>query len=75
MWISENIWKYTKEIDNYTRDIYLPIQHKEQTVFYYKHWIYEIENLQSLLEWKDIVDCGAYIGDSAMMFSKEIWFW
>lgn len=60
--------KYIKE---YTKDIYLPINRKEQTVFYYKHWIEEVENLEKV-NWKDILDCWAFIWDSAMMFEKEL---
>lgn len=73
-WITENPSKIKNQIDEYTKDMYLPINHKEQTVFYFKHGISYVENLKTLINWKDILDCWAFIGDSALMFSKELWF-
>ena len=73
-WINGNLYKIDKEIEDYTKDIFLPINHKEQTVFYFKHWINEIDNLIDKIRWKDIIDCWAFIWDSAIMFSKELWF-
>ena len=73
-WIFENEEIIEKEINEYTKDIYLPKNHKEQTVFYYKHWINFIKDIKKKIEWKDIIDCWAFIWDSAMMFSKELWF-
>ena len=73
-WITENASDIEKSINIYTKNIYLPIDHKEYSVFYYKHWINKINNLKSKILWKDILDCWAFIGDSAIMFSKELWF-
>jgi FkbM family methyltransferase len=73
-WIKENKTKVKKYIKKYTKDIYLPSEHKEETVFYFKHWINDIKDLSIFIKWKDIIDCWAYIWDSAMMFSKELWF-
>ena len=73
-WIFDNTKNIDRYIKKYTRSMYFPINHKEETVFYYKHWINYVENLKKLIQWKDIIDCWAYIGDSAMMFTKELWF-
>lgn len=73
-WIKEYDSKTDKYIKKYTKDMYFPVEQREQTCFYYKHWIYEIDDLKNLLKWKDIIDCGAFVWDSAMMFSKELGF-
>lgn len=73
-WIKYYDYEIKKYISKYTEDICLPIDHKEETVFFFKHWINEIENMKHRIQWKDILDCWAFIWDSAMMFSKEIWF-
>lgn len=73
-WIKEKKSETYKYIKVYTKGMYFPIRHREQTVFYYKHWINEIPNLKEYIKWKDILDCWAFIWDSAMMFSKELWF-
>lgn len=39
--------------------------------YYSKHWIYEIPNIKEILQWKDCIDCWAYIWDSSVMFLKE----
>lgn len=70
-WIEYNEDHFNKYIKEYTKDIYLPINRKEYTVFYFKHWINEVENLERV-DWKDILDCWAFIWDSAMMFEKEL---
>ena len=73
-WITEDASMIKKTIEQYTKDMYFPIKHKEETVFYYKHWIYDIPNVKNLVKWKDIIDCWAFVWDSAMMFWKEFWF-
>lgn len=74
VWIDGNLYIISKYVEEYTKDIFLPIDHKEQTVFYFKHGINDIDNLKERIKWKDIIDCWAFIGDSAIMFSKELWF-
>ena len=73
-WIKVTNKQVKKYIKQYTKDMYLPIENKEENVFYFKHGIGEIPDLKEKIKGKDILDCGAFIGDSAMMFSKEIWF-
>jgi hypothetical protein len=46
-----------KYVQKYTKDIYLPDDDKEPTVFYYKHGINFVENIKELLYGKDIIDC------------------
>ena len=57
--VNENCYKYKK--------YFLPINHFEPSVFYYKH------NIESLnkdnFKNKDIIDVGAFICDSAIVFS------
>ncbi len=73
-WIVDDDIKIKKYIEKYKKDIFLPIDYHSTTSFFYKHWIKYIKNLNKILKWKDILDCWAYIWDSAMMFSKELWF-
>lgn len=45
---------------------FLPINHFEPSVFYYKHGIDCIKNIESIRE-KDILDVGGFIGDSVLI--------
>lgn len=66
--ITKNIVKLDDNI--YTNGFYyLPINHFLSTVFVDNYFIEEIEYPEKLKE-KAIVDVGAYIGDSALLFSK-----
>lgn len=47
----------------------LPINHFEASVFYYKHSVNKLRDL-SRLKNKDIIDVGAFIGDSAIVLSE-----
>ncbi|MFX0073541.1 MAG: FkbM family methyltransferase [Candidatus Hermodarchaeota archaeon] len=43
----------------------------EQSVFYYKHGLtYLSDEVLKFLNDKDFLDCGAYVGDSALIFEK-----
>lgn len=48
------------------RNYYLPVNHFEASVFYYKHGMDEVKNLQYICN-KDIVDVGGFIGDSVLV--------
>ena len=48
---------------------FLPINHFEPCVFVYKHGLSLVKNLKKLKD-KDIIDAGAFIGDSACIFTK-----
>lgn len=48
------------------KNYFLPVNHFEASVFYYKHGINEIKNIQYTYE-KDIVDVGGFIGDSVLV--------
>ena len=74
-WIKQNKYEVEKYIKEYSKNIYFPLKLKEETVFYFKHWINEIKNLKQRMIWKDIIDCWAFVWDSALMFSKELWFY
>ncbi|WP_252224097.1 FkbM family methyltransferase [Clostridium sp. ZBS2] len=58
--LSENVYYY----NNYL----LPINHFEACVFYYNYGLEKLETLENIQN-KDIIDAGAFIGDSALIFS------
>lgn len=51
------------------KNYFLPINHFEASVFYYKHGIDFVENISAFKN-KDILDIGGFIGDSAILLSK-----
>jgi FkbM family methyltransferase len=55
---------------NYKFYWYLPINYREDSVFYYQNWLKNLGKID--LVWKDIIDCGAFIWDSDLVFDKEI---
>ena len=57
--INENCYQY--------KNYFLPLNHFEPSVFYYKHSIDKLN--KSKFKNKDIIDVGAYIGDSAIVLS------
>lgn len=59
--LSENSFAYKKYL--------LPIKHFNAAIFYDNYFMDEVENLAALKN-KDIVDVGAFIGDSALLFSE-----
>lgn len=73
-WIKESKPYIDKYIEEYTKDMYFPFGLKEENVFYFKHWINEVKDLKQRIKWKDIIDCWAFVWDSALMFSKEFWY-
>jgi len=58
--ISDNKYCY----QNY----FLPINHFEESVFYHKHGLHLVKNLENIKN-RDIIDVGAFIGDSALILS------
>lgn len=66
----------TNQINKYMssiKDKYkLPIENYEESVFYFKHGIDNIENLNLLIKWKDCIDCWWYVWDSSILFAKEL---
>jgi len=63
--------KIKKNIQEYTKNLYIPGELLPEVRFY-KHWIYHIPNILSYTQWKDIIDCWAFIWDSALMFDNEL---
>ena len=59
--LNENVFAYKKYL--------LPINWFEECVFYYKHGIPELKNLDYFKD-KNIIDAGAFIGDSALILSE-----
>lgn len=51
----------------YYNGYFLPEKHLECSVFFYKHGLHTLRNLDRLSN-KDIIDVGGYIGDSALIF-------
>lgn len=49
-------------------------EHIDESVMYYKHGINDIPNIYNLVKWKSILDCWAFIWDSAMMFINNLSF-
>lgn len=47
----------------------LPINHFEAVVFYYKYCLSELDSIEQI-KGKTIIDAGAYIGDTALIFSE-----
>ena len=62
---SQNIIKLDDECFAYKQYL-LPIRHFEPSVFYYKHDIDKIKNINFIKD-KNIIDVGGYIGDSAIV--------
>jgi len=62
----------TWNIKAYKKDFYFPYKDLWFEVFFYKHWINYIPNIETYVKWKDIIDCWAFIWDSALMFDKEL---
>ena len=59
--ISENLYAFGKYL--------LPIDHFEPVVFYYKYCLSELKHLDRI-KGKTIIDAGAFIGDTALIFSE-----
>lgn len=51
------------------KNYFLPINHFETSVFYYKHHINDLNNIEKLRD-KNILDVGGFIGDSALVLSE-----
>ncbi len=62
---SQNVIKLDDECFAYKK-YFLPIRHFEPSVFYYKHDIDKIKNIDYIKN-KNIIDVGGYIGDSAIV--------
>ncbi|EHD0150535.1 FkbM family methyltransferase [Campylobacter coli] len=73
--IEQNFLRQIITIDNETyfyNGFFLPINHFEASVFFYKHNIDCFQkNTLSKIHQKSIIDVGGYIGDSAIVFEKE----
>jgi len=64
---SDNILKISDDLYCY-KNYFLPVKHFEAAVFYDKHGLNCVENLKSTKN-KNIIDVGAFIGDSALILS------
>ena len=67
--------KIKKKGKNYVlldkKEYILPINHFEPVVFYHKYGLEEIPyHVKELISGKDIIDAGAFIGDSALVLSE-----
>lgn len=73
--IEQNFLRQIITIDNETyfyNGFFLPINHFEASVFFYKHNMDCFQkNTLSKIHKKSIIDVGGYIGDSAIVFEKE----
>lgn len=59
--VGENLYRY--------KNYYLPVDDFGPAVFYYKHALDYIENI-GYIKGKSIIDAGASVGDSALIFSE-----
>ena len=59
--LSDNCFAY--------RNYLLPINHFEKSVFHYKHQLEDLKDVNKFKN-KDIIDVGAFVGDSALVFSE-----
>ena len=57
--LNYNTWSY----QNYL----LPVSYFEPSIFYYEHYLYEFNKIESD---KCIIDAGGYVGDSALILSQ-----
>ncbi|MCX6823037.1 MAG: FkbM family methyltransferase [candidate division SR1 bacterium] len=65
--------KIDRQIEKIKKNYILPIKEGfGESTFYYNHGIHDIEGLKEYVKGKDVVDCGGYIGDSSLMFTKEL---
>lgn len=72
--IEENFYKkiYKISSDRFVyKNYFLPMNHFEESVFWYEHGIKLLENPEYILN-KDAIDAGAFIGDSALVMSNYI---
>lgn len=68
----QNVFKEVVDEGDYYRykNFKLPVNHISPEVFYYKHGIDRIKNLEYLDD-KTIIDAGAFIGDSMLIFRDK----
>lgn len=59
--VSDNLYVY--------RNYYLPVNHFEASVFYYKHGVSSVKTINKVAG-KTIIDVGGFIGDSALVLSE-----
>ncbi len=67
-----NIFKISEHLSFY-KNYFLPINHFEASVFFYKHNLPEMfpPKVLDKIRQKDIIDVGGFIGDSAIVFERE----
>ena len=67
-----NIFKISENLSFY-KNYFLPINHFEASVFFYKHNLPEMfpPKVLDKIRQKDIIDVGGFIGDSAIIFERE----
>lgn len=64
--LDKNIYQIAE--DHYVyKNYHLPVSHFESTVFYYEHGLPELKYLE-YLQGKDIIDAGAFVGDSVWFY-------
>ncbi|ONI37647.1 hypothetical protein AN639_09500 [Candidatus Epulonipiscium fishelsonii] len=63
-----HIIKLSNDIYQY-KNYQLPKRHFEASVFYYKHQLHEVSNLNKIKD-KSIIDVGGFIGDSVLVFNE-----
>ena len=66
-----NIFRLNKDLYVYN-GFFLPINHFEESVFYYEHGLHKLETKTlDKIRQKDIIDVGGFIGDSAIIFERK----
>ena len=68
----DQVFEHLKTIESIKNHYKLPYNIYEESIFKNKYGLkYIPQNKIEFLEDKDFIDCGAYIGDSALMFIKD----
>ena len=68
----DKILKHLATIETLKKKYKLPLDYYEESTFKYKHGLKFLpNNIIKTLDNKDFIDCGAYIGDTALMFARD----
>lgn len=68
----EEVFKHMKYMESIKNKYKLPVEIYEESIFKYKHGLKFLpQNIIKSLNNKDFLDCGAYNGDSALMFVRD----
>lgn len=64
--------EFYKKIKYWKKKYILPINHWEESVFIAHHWMHDIPDIEKRVKDKDVIDCGWFIWDSALIFVDQL---